>query len=376
VAKQKTKPADAVCETIRCMNCKEDPIDDYPECSRVKIVKLETNDACLITDIGQIEIKDSLLFITDMTWTGIRLFVFNMDGKFIAQIGNEGQSGSEYILLNTFFIKDSSVFIVDDVKCEFLEYDFEGKYRRSHKIPMNFISRSRQAIFSDDNRLLLHRGISGLGMDDNMAYSLIDMKNLELTGKYFTYDPIKLDNHICYYSRHPMVKVDDGIDFIMPLCDTVYTYSSSSFSPRYIIETPKKMASKHQMPPLSKSYFSDVIDLGMQGFFTGFTALFETKDNIYLNYQDGIIAGYFLGDKTTKQGYYYMGGSTRIKKVPFFHIIHSFDNTFVGISQADYLFQKPFEFDFAPDYREGQEFQKMLSEIKEDDNPVLFFYEL
>lgn len=46
-----------------------------------------------------------------------------------------------------------------------------------------------------------------------------------------------------------MTRADKDIDVIMPLCDTVYTYSaaSSSFQPKYIIEMTQKMAPKNKI---------------------------------------------------------------------------------------------------------------------------------
>lgn len=46
-----------------------------------------------------------------------------------------------------------------------------------------------------------------------------------------------------------MAPTKEGVSLIMPLCDTIYSYSSASsfFTPKFIVETPKKMASKDQI---------------------------------------------------------------------------------------------------------------------------------
>ena len=64
-----------------------------------------------------------------------------------------------------------------------------------------------------------------------------------------------------------MTRADKDIDVIMPLCDTVYTYSaaSSSFQPKYIIEMTQKMAPKNKIRKNTPSYSGDLLKLDQQG---------------------------------------------------------------------------------------------------------------
>jgi hypothetical protein len=134
------------------------------------------------------------------------------------------------------------------------------------------------------------------------------------------------------------------------------------------------MISKNQITKNTASYTGDIINLGKQGLFSGFTALFETNTHILLEFSDkGLILGYFLCDKTSKQGNYYLYSTDEeMQQIPFFRIKGSFDDTFVGISQPEelllYKWNIPGE--------AGVQFNKMLSSLREDDNPVLFFYKL
>lgn len=65
----------------------------------------------------------------------------------------------------------------------------------------------------------------------------------------FSYQPITVGNYMYPFSWHPMARSGKDIDIIMPLCDTIYTYSAatSSFEPKYIIETPQKMIPKEKI---------------------------------------------------------------------------------------------------------------------------------
>jgi hypothetical protein len=357
-------------EILQCRNCSGHSFDsDSPVCDDIKFVKLETNDSCLITNIRQIEVKDFFIFILDTNLdTNGQLFVFNNDGRLISKIGKYGHGPGEYTFLNAFYVEDNNVVIVDETKNSLIKYDFNGKYLFSEKIP-NDIRMSRQIIPTDMNKLLVSHGIN---MEANMAYSLVNLNNNELIGQYFSYAPIKLNNYAYHYSDHPMTKSPEGINFILPLCDTVYSYNNSVFSPKYVVEIPGKMLSKTQIEENTSDYTKNIIEWGQQGFFTGFTAIFETDSHILLEFKDsGLILGYFLCDKKSKQGTYYFYASDNTY-IPFFRIRGSFDDTFVGVSEPDKLLQT--EWDIPGET--GVQFKNMLSSLREDDNPVLFFYKL
>ena len=278
-------------DVLHCENGVKEPISDSPPYTVVKIVNLETNEDCLITAISQLEIKDSMIFVLDIM---SKLFVFNIDGRFIAQIGRIGEGPGEYRVLNAFYLDDTSVVIIDGYKSALIKYDFKGKYLSSEKIPMEFIRQSMQAV-KMENTLFLAHGISGIQENDNMAVSVIDLKTNQLKSKQFSYAPIKLNNYIHHYSKHLMSKSEEGVSLITLLCDTIYNYNGQLFTPKYVVETPSKMASKSQITENTESLTSDIVRLGKDGFFTGFWGIFETSEHIILEWWDkGIIAGYFL----------------------------------------------------------------------------------
>ena len=138
-----------------------------------------------------------------------------------------------------------------------------------------------------------------MDMNDTEAYSLFDMRKQRVK-QYFSYQPITVGNYMYPFSWHPMARSGKDIDIIMPLCDTIYTYSAatSSFEPKYIIETPQKMIPKEKIRKNTPSYTEDICKLSEQGFFTGFTGIFETEAKILLEYKDqGVVMGYFLFEK-------------------------------------------------------------------------------
>ena len=81
--------------------------------------------------------------------------------------------------------------------------------------------------------------------------------------------------------------------------------------------------------------------------------------------------GYFLCNKRTKQGNYYLYSySAEAENVPLFRIKYAHNDIFVGDSQADQLLRSEWNIPGEA----GQKFKNICSLLKEDDNPVLFFY--
>jgi hypothetical protein len=88
-------------------------------------IPLETNEQCLIGVIAQLEIRDGKIYILDLKQKV--LFVFDMEGKFITQIGNRGTGPGEYITPMSFdFDLSANVIIVhDNDKKELLYFDLD-----------------------------------------------------------------------------------------------------------------------------------------------------------------------------------------------------------------------------------------------------------
>lgn len=353
---------------LHCINRSEEPLQDAPPYEVSQIVKLETNSSCFISDIKQVEMNDSYIFILDLNNC---LYEFTREGKFVAQISKMGEAPNEYLKLNAFFIDEQKhlVTLVDDFKNVLIHYDFTGKYISSTPTPKDMLRNSNQALLTSDNKLLLY---NMMDMNDNMAYSLIDIKKMQLEEKYFSYAPITLNNYIYSFSSHPMTKVGKEVRVILPLCDTIFTYSplSSSFIPEYVVETPQKMASKSQITEHSSSYNGDLFRLSEEGFFPGFSALYETDSHVFLTYKDGgAVLGYFLFNKFTSDGYYYLySWDLNAKEIPFFPVICTYDNKIVGMTKAHNVL----------DFKEVKDkrYQELMKGIKEDDNPCLFIYEM
>ena len=118
------------------------------------------------------------------------------------------------------------------------------------------------------------------------------------------------------------------------------------------------------------SYTEDICKLSEQGFFTGFTGIFETEAKILLEYKDqGVVMGYFLFDKSSKAGHYYLTTwNEKYTTLPFFNTIYAYKNVFVGYAQPRDLLEL--------ENLQDEKIRESIKDLEEDDNPCLILYEL
>jgi hypothetical protein len=126
-------------------------------------IPLETNEQCLIGVVGQVEIRDGKIYVLDHIQ--MALFVFDMEGKFITQIGNRGAGPGEYITPMSFdFDLSASTIIVNDAEKKELLYfgldDYRFKYAKAlpeHYSSFSILSNHSISFFSSSG-VLKERG--------------------------------------------------------------------------------------------------------------------------------------------------------------------------------------------------------------------------
>lgn len=91
----------------------------------ISYIKLETINKCLIRNIQQIFIADGFVFVMD---NGERLLVFNYDGKFLNQIGNQGKGPGEYTYISSFSVDTLNDMVYIHEGRRVLRYAYQGIY--------------------------------------------------------------------------------------------------------------------------------------------------------------------------------------------------------------------------------------------------------
>ncbi|MDR1371794.1 MAG: 6-bladed beta-propeller [Dysgonamonadaceae bacterium] len=371
--KNKTsQPVDASITVIKSLNSQEELSVIPPSFDQVTIVPLETNDDVLVGDIEQIQVNDSLIFVSD--WNR-KLFVFDKQGRFRNMIGSRGNGPGEYRALGAFFIDDNSneIVILDQMKSTFLKYGFDGKFH-SNGVRIDNSQIDPECASSHGDFILLNNSITP---ENTAAYRLYNDKGETVFSKQ--YYGFSVSDYALLFSINPIAKVDDGLHFIMPLCDTVFQCKDDYVIPKYIIEHSKKMATIENYKMNNEQTITGFeIQSVKDGLFTGFRDIFETDRHILLNYGwiSGYNSGYFLVDKKTDIGLYYLYDKESIFSVmPFFRINASDGKNFVSIVPAYQLLPFKGKIDAAND-ENLEKFKTGVENLDEEDNPVLFFYKL
>jgi hypothetical protein len=335
-----------------------------PAYKSVDMVPLETTEKCLLGPIQQIQVADSLLFILD----SYRLYIFSLEGKFISEVGSKGQGPTDYIGISAYYVdkQNHCVNIFDNFLSSQIKYDFAGKFISSQKRPE--ISKWINSIRKDRNGDFLM--CFSVNPQEDIAYRV--MKDNRIT-PVFAFGPITVTDHMFPISlqKQSMAEINGDIDFIMPLCDTIFSFSEGVIKAKYIVDTPQPMAPRsHIETSLKKPFSLFLLKYGQEGYFCGFSNIFETKDKILLRCQpEGILEGFYLGDKNTLEGnYYVLNFPEDLVDVPMFPIICAFDNVFVAQFEVQNLIG------IRTVINPKNPLNEVIDKLDEEDNPVLFFY--
>jgi hypothetical protein len=116
----------------------------------VQIIRLETNDSCLIGDVSNVQLFDDRIYILDELSN--RLFVFDRNGKFIFVLDRAGNGPGEYIHLKDFVVNSDGIFLLDFTGRSINHYNFDLKFIRK----MKSTSYSSNLLVADDHTFLLY----------------------------------------------------------------------------------------------------------------------------------------------------------------------------------------------------------------------------
>ncbi len=134
------------------LSYKDRPIgySDIIDTLSYRFIPLETTDASIIGEIGKVEIVDDKVFVLDNFSKNI--YRFDLEGKFIGQIGGRGQGPGEFVDPCSFVInhKDRQIVICDRASFQILFYDYDGNFIHSCRMRANqfaYLPESKDIVF-------------------------------------------------------------------------------------------------------------------------------------------------------------------------------------------------------------------------------------
>ncbi len=345
-------------------------------------IKFETTDKSLIANVINAEFDDGKIFVAtrpplDGYWDNNQLKVFNDNGEYLYDIGSQGRGPEEFMNIQTFRLdKKNKHVVIRDQNHHVFKFDYNGQFIEKFELESSELRYPYTFFFLPDGDILLYNHM--LPPVNKSTYTVVD--------EYFK-TIAELDTLI-YKTKNPPgyatstinqspVAIDgDNVVLLKDLCDTVFIYSERKLIPVCDLSSygtmPKGVKKDDVVIDLGRIYDLMNPEIVKSVYMTG---------NMVLICKEGAILG--LNRSFDKGFDVAVLPENAISSVPvgksppasFYRIkgVHD-DKLYVFIQAIDLV-----------EYREQYEKSGMeLSEkhkalfdgLKEDDNPVLLFYDI
>ncbi len=316
----------------------------------------------LLGEEERVRICKEHIYILDRT---PKLVCFDMNGKVVFTIDNQGPGPEEYGEITDFAIDEllNLLWIYDSTKRRLVAYDlFTGEYRRA--LSATYMAPEKMAI--QDGSFFFHMP-NNFNYPDNpdMHYSLfMSLNGSKIDERFFPHDETA-KFHFTYGEEHPFYYNEKALYYIQDYGDTVYTLTDKGARALYKVELPNPLPFDvlMQVTPslelmespyswlLSNAYESDgVLNLWFAKAGSYYTALYDLQ-------QDKLIyAGKRIDNIPTKD-------------LLFFYPIR-------GVYEGNFYSVVP---SFVIQYKIAEDssvFPEDLRSMSADDNSVVAFYKV
>jgi hypothetical protein len=333
----------------------QDKIDFSMLFDSLEYVTLETTDDVLIKELTRVKYFDNKIFILDKTIQS--LFAFDMDGKLIWKIHNFGEGPREYSQLTDFGIDENNHQLFLFSRLDKIQiYDLDGNFVDEDRIPL-----IGNSFTVDKDRMYLYTGgrSNWINNKDEQYNLLIYNKDGEIKGEI----PLKkaLDAVMIYNSPNSFCKYENEIRFFMPFSNNIYSIQKDSVYIKYHFDF-----GDYNLPD---NYFNNhtTDDLDESKYAYGLNSYCENRE--YCSFEITLNGGSMKVLYAKKEKKIYLGLYDNVAYC-FPTVFYITDSYMVGARYAEDLFR---EYNHFKEKRKNTMLEKVISEITEDDNPVIFF---
>ena len=186
----------------------------------IKYIPLETKPDCMIQHIKHIEISESYFFI----YENDRILQFNINGRFIRQIGANGRGPEEYYRIYDFCIdeKTKEIYIISSPQ-QLSVFDFEGVFKDAFKLTHKIT----QIILHEKNTLMYHL-VNSPGLN-NPSWIITNRVGITLTTMKNTLMRTNRPGFTVLSS--PLYSFNNAIHFMEFGIDTLYYFKDNRKTP-------------------------------------------------------------------------------------------------------------------------------------------------
>ncbi len=159
--------------------------------SEIDVVPLETTEESLFSSIDDIIVSDSNIFIEDVRNGVLR---FDRNGKFMNKIGKKGEGPEEYIMLKQIEYDELNKEIFLFTESGIKSYDLEGKFKRhiSSRRNSQFYGGRNGRCYLFNNHFLLNASLPLVDKESDSlwTFSIYDM-DMNSQVEFYNYDIIE-----------------------------------------------------------------------------------------------------------------------------------------------------------------------------------------
>jgi hypothetical protein len=248
------------------LNTRKLNLSDFVD--RVEYIKLETRPDCLIA-YGQVAMAGDFLVVK--TFRPSNLLVFDRRGKFVRQIGRQGQGPGEYVNFQYFDVSPDGRYVAISGMGEPVKlYSTEGTFLRAGSPVSPFLSGFR---FLDPGHLVIHNARTNQSRVDYPMILSLAIPGLK-PDTLLTLDLSPLPNDspfsLVYTGFYPY---DGGISFMEALNDTLYQLKGDlKRTPRLVFNCGDKAVTGENLFISSNHFPIPVYPIGETGDYLFFSA--------------------------------------------------------------------------------------------------------
>lgn len=330
----------------------------------VVVIKLETLDDCLISDINKIEFTEDHIFIKDNT--NPTIFQFDKNGKFIKSIGQEGQGPGEYVKLGDFTVIDDSLYIDDMYGSKIVIYSIKDKGYRQYQndyLINEFIAFDK-VLYYVINYIPSKSG--------NYNLFRIDL-NTNKINKYLQFDQKISDKSLAWGLITYSSKWKNEALLIYPRDNIIYEVTKDQVKAKYNI-----LFTKRALPSylLEKDIQTIMETSSKEGYIKGLINILNSRDYFWGDFVDGEEVKTLMIEKESLK--YHIGNGMIISKFGDLYVkpymVNNY-NELIVISEAS-MFHQGWEYIYSKERfindKKRKEFENLFNTTRPDDNPILF----
>ncbi len=348
------------CANLRDLSTSSIGVDeDSPETdffSDYSYVRLSDSDP-MISQVKDIRLSENKIYVLDKTE---KIFIFSKEGQFVSVIDKVGHGANEYVEVSDFDVSDGSVYVLSSTLQAILEYDEKGNSLNRYELQDSY----------EGMRLMKpHVFLLASANCNHQKYNFViyDSQKKSYENRFVPFDR---NESVTFSSYRPFVGRDGNVWYvtnpfsteIMELTDKdVQHYRSYTFN------TPE------QIPDNAAGFTFNQLDemLTNKRVVRDISFFCRTKDYEYIGYElfgDFGLSFYLTQINDKGETKTMMALNDIDKHFPYFSMPNSLNgSTFVSSMNILQILS----------IERGYNLNKFTSmNVKEDDNPVIFFHTL